>query len=96
MTMPVCVVLLHIVMLVVTSRAVFLRESIDLLKENFRDELKKDGARALLPAPLLSFCSDFLLYSRLEAGGQAEGPAEHLRPVKHPCRGLNMPREIPK
>jgi hypothetical protein len=37
-----------------------LRESIDLLKENFRDELKKDGERALLLATkAISACVSF-------------------------------------
>ncbi len=64
-----------------------LRESIDLLKENFRDELKKDGVWACFAAPNQSFArlpnfhEPDMFRFRLEAGCKAEEPPQHPRPV---------------
>jgi hypothetical protein len=51
---------------------------------------------ALNDSKLISVCADFLFSFRREAGGQAEGPAQHLRPVKPQCCGSMVPREMPK
>ena len=63
------------------TRALFFRESIDLLKENFRDELKKDGARVpfyLRPCYLFALTSfsipDWKLVVKLKGLLNISGP----------------------